>query len=436
MAFPTSPADGATTTQNGIRYTYASATNSWTRSPASSSTLSLVSDSFTGDGVTIAFTLSITPVSVDVVSCIVDGVPQLRGAFVLAGNVVTFTGTPANGALIEIRTMQVAGLGVLTGLVYDSFTGNGSTTQYTLSTQPTNKNYTIVTIGGLIQNKVNYSVSGTTLTFSTAPPNTAPIEVITLGPAVSTSTVTLVGGSGGGSGSSISNGNSNVSIGTANSNVTISVNDTSNVVVIGNTVVAISGNLTSTNANLGNLVTSNYFSGNGSLLTGITVASSQPGITTIGTLGNLIVSGNINAANVGTSSTMYYGNGYNLTGITVSAGTAINSGTSNVAVVSNNGNVAIGVNGTSNVVVISTAQANVNGTLGVSANISGGNLTTVGIVSATGNVSGGNLTTVGIVSATGNVSGNFFIGNGSQLTGITAGTSVGKSVALNILFGG
>jgi len=419
MAFPTSPADGATTTQNGIRYTYASATNSWTRSPASSSTLSLVSDSFTGDGVTIAFTLSITPVSVDVVSCIVDGVPQLRGAFVLAGNVVTFTGTPANGALIEIRTMQVAGLGVLTGLVYDSFTGNGSTTQYTLSTQPTNKNYTIVTIGGLIQNKVNYSVSGTTLTFSTAPPNTAPIEVITLGPAVSTSTVTLVGGSGGGSGSSISNGNSNVSIGTANSNVTISVNDTSNVVVIGNTVVAISGNLTSTNANLGNLVTSNYFSGNGSLLTGITVASSQPGITTIGTLGNLIVSGNINAANVGTSSTMYYGNGYNLTGITVSAGTAINSGTSNVAVVSNNGNVAIGVNGTSNVVVISTAQANVNGTLGVSANISGGNLTTVGIVSATGNVSG-----------------NFFIGNGSQLTGITAGTSVGKSVALNILFGG
>jgi hypothetical protein len=42
----------------------------------------------------------------------------------------------------------------------------------------------------------------------------------------------------------------------------------------------------------------------------------------------------------------------------------------------------------------------------------------------------------GAASATGNVSGNFFIGNGSQLTGITAGTSVGKAVALNILFGG
>jgi len=38
-------------------------------------------------------------------------------------------------------------------------------------------------------------------------------------------------------------------------------------------------------------------------------------------------------------------------------------------------------------------------------NVSGGNLTTAGVVSATGNVSGGNLTTAGVVAATGNVSG-------------------------------
>lgn len=190
MAFPTSPIDGQVTVQNGIRYTYASATNSWTRSPASSSTLSVISDSFVGDGATVSYTLSNTPVSSDVVTAIVDGVPQLRGAFTLLSNILTFTGTPANGALIEVRTMQVAGLGVLTGLVYDNFTGNGSTVAYTLSTQPTNKNFTIVTIGGLVQNKVNYSVSGTTLTFTTAPPNTAPIEVITLGPAVASSTIT------------------------------------------------------------------------------------------------------------------------------------------------------------------------------------------------------------------------------------------------------
>jgi hypothetical protein len=39
------------------------------------------------------------------------------------------------------------------------------------------------------------------------------------------------------------------------------------------------------------------------------------------------------------------------------------------------------------------------------------------------NVRGGNILTTGQISATGNVTGNFFIGNGSQLTGISAGSS-------------
>ena len=41
-------------------------------------------------------------------------------------------------------------------------------------------------------------------------------------------------------------------------------------------------------------------------------------------------------------------------------------------------------------------------------------------VNVAGNVTGGNVLTAGIVSATGNVTGNYFIGNGSQLTGIAA----------------
>ena len=44
------------------------------------------------------------------------------------------------------------------------------------------------------------------------------------------------------------------------------------------------------------------------------------------------------------------------------------------------------------------------------------------VVSVTANITGGNILTAGVVSATGNVTGNFFIGNGSQLTGIAAGT--------------
>ena len=52
-----------------------------------------------------------------------------------------------------------------------------------------------------------------------------------------------------------------------------------------------------------------------------------------------------------------------------------------------------------------------------------GNSLFPGMVSATSNVIGGNIRTAGLISATGNVTGNFFIGNGSQLTGITASAS-------------
>ena len=48
--------------------------------------------------------------------------------------------------------------GSITGLIYDTFTGDGSTVNYTLSTTPTTKYFTLVTIGGVVQNKTNYSV--------------------------------------------------------------------------------------------------------------------------------------------------------------------------------------------------------------------------------------------------------------------------------------
>jgi hypothetical protein len=100
--------------------------------------------------------------------------------------------------------------------------------------------------------------------------------------------------------------------------------------------------------------------------------------------------------------------------------------------------------------------ATVGTTLGVTGNSSGGNLTTGGQVSATGNITGGNiltgalmqaatisatanvqagnLRTAGQVSATGNITsaaniaGTYFLGNGSQLTGLSLGVSVTKFV--------
>jgi len=49
-------------------------------------------------------------------------------------------------------------------------------------------------------------------------------------------------------------------------------------------------------------------------------------------------------------------------------------------------------------------------------------------LSVTGNVTGGNISSGGIVSATGNVTGNYFIGNGSQLTGITVSGTLSSTV--------
>jgi len=52
-------------------------------------------------------------------------------------------------------------------------------------------------------------------------------------------------------------------------------------------------------------------------------------------------------------------------------------------------------------------------------------------LSSIGNTVAGNLLTAGLVSATGNVTGNYFIGNGSQLTGVTA-TGIGTLSSLSV----
>jgi hypothetical protein len=69
--------------------------------------------------------------------------------------------------------------------------------------------------------------------------------------------------------------------------------------------------------------------------------------------------------------------------------------------------------------VITGSSTSVTGTT-TAASVVGGVMTGTS-VSASGNVTGGNIHTVGVVSATGNITGNYFFGNGSQLTGISAG---------------
>lgn len=66
--------------------------------------------------------------------------------------------------------------------VTDTFSGNGSTTAFTMSVAPANTPSVLVAVSGVLQDPSTYSVSGTTLTFSAAPPSgTSNISVRYLG---------------------------------------------------------------------------------------------------------------------------------------------------------------------------------------------------------------------------------------------------------------
>lgn len=76
---------------------------------------------------------------------------------------------------------------------FDTFTGSGATTIYTLSAAPGSTNNTAVYIDGVYQSKNNYSVSGSTLTFSTAPPLNSAIEIV-IGDAIPAGAATTAAG--------------------------------------------------------------------------------------------------------------------------------------------------------------------------------------------------------------------------------------------------
>lgn len=71
---------------------------------------------------------------------------------------------------------SAGGSAVQVPIIFNS-TGTGSTIVFNLATAPTTENTTNVYINGVYQQKNTYSVSGTTLTFSAAPPVTSLIEV-------------------------------------------------------------------------------------------------------------------------------------------------------------------------------------------------------------------------------------------------------------------
>lgn len=142
MSFPSSPTNGQSTVVNGINYVYTSATRSWTRSQGSVNSLSILTDLSVG------------------------------------GNITANGFYYSNGSAVGGVTITA-----------DNFTANGVGTQFTLNTTPLSKDYTMVSLAGTLQPRTGYTVTGNLLTFSSAPPNTAAIEVTSFS----------AGGGGGGS---------------------------------------------------------------------------------------------------------------------------------------------------------------------------------------------------------------------------------------------
>ena len=161
---------------------------------AASLTASPTVDSFTGDGSDTTFSLSTTPANPSKTMFVfVNGVFQKYTTnYSVSGSVLTFVSAPDNLATIVAVNMNSNSEVVISGVSNNSitnaklnlsyapsyFTGDGSSTAFTLSESNHTVNTLLVTENGVLQKPTDdYTVSGTTLTFTTAPADTVQIGV-------------------------------------------------------------------------------------------------------------------------------------------------------------------------------------------------------------------------------------------------------------------
>jgi len=71
----------------------------------SASTNALYTDTFTGDGSTVAYALNITPVDLNAVEVYLNGLYQNVSTLTLSANTLTFATAPPNGVIIEVRSV-------------------------------------------------------------------------------------------------------------------------------------------------------------------------------------------------------------------------------------------------------------------------------------------------------------------------------------------
>ena len=231
--------------------------------------LSSTVDNFVGDGSTVAFTLSVTPASENLTSVNITGVSQLRTAYSVTGNVMTFTSAPPNGSAIEVTTLSGSATSVAN-------IANGSSS------------IDIPTLNGNIELSVN-GVANVAVVSSSGMQITGDLSV--------TGNATLSGNI---LGDRIQNGTTQIDIQTQNGNANVTVGGVANVAVFSTNGLDITGVLNST----GNASVANIAAG-AAVFSGAISGSSLSVSTGSVTLGNIVNSNSNGVGNIGSAVTAF-----------------------------------------------------------------------------------------------------------------------------------
>jgi hypothetical protein len=134
--------------------------------PNTASGVSFVVTDFTATASQTTFTVTYT---VGLVEVYRNGVKLAIADYTASNGTTIVLATGANvGDLIEV--VAFGSVNTAAVITAEDFNGTGSQTVYTMSVTPANSASVIIAISGVVQDPSTYTVSGTTLTFSTAPP--------------------------------------------------------------------------------------------------------------------------------------------------------------------------------------------------------------------------------------------------------------------------
>jgi hypothetical protein len=132
MSFPASPTNGQQITLAGVLYQYDSTLTVWKR---------------------------------------------MARTYSLNANNTSFSNLTISGTVVSNGFFWSNGSPYVGSITVNNFTGDGTTTAFTLSISPTVINNVLISYNGLLLNRSSYSIAGSTLTFGTAPAAGSSIEV-------------------------------------------------------------------------------------------------------------------------------------------------------------------------------------------------------------------------------------------------------------------